>query len=102
MKGQMMIITAVIVSVMMLSVSASVAQLGEGTHEYRDEAYLINMIENEAEEVDTRFNQDRQNFEKMVHSIDEYTTNVEYWHSEECFNVTMTNRESDINLQCIG
>lgn len=102
MKGQMMIITAVIVSVMMLSVSASVAQLGEGTYEYRDEAYLINMVESEAEEVDTRFNQDRENFEKMVHSIEEYTTNVEYWYSEDCFNVTMTNRESEINLQCIG
>lgn len=102
MKGQMMIITAVIVSVMMVSVSSSVAQLGDRDYEYRDEAYLTNMIEGEASKVDTRYMKERQNFQKMVHSIDTYTTEVEYWSTQDCFNVTLSNRRSDINLNCIS
>lgn len=100
-KGQMMLITAVIVSVMMLTVSASVTQLGQEDYDTRDEAYLANMIEKEASEVDTRYTKERQNFEKMIGSIDSYRTNVNYWYRNECFNVTLTNRESTINLNCI-
>lgn len=96
-----MIITSVIVSVMMLAVSASVTQLGQKNYDTRDEAYLANMLEGEASEVDTRYTKERQNFEKMVNSIDSYRTNVNYWYRNECFNVTLTNRESRINLDCI-
>lgn len=102
MKGQMMIITAVIVSVMMVSVSSSVAQLGDRDYEYRDEAYLTNIIKDEASQVDTRYMKERQNFQKMVHSIDTYTTDVDYWSTRDCFNVTLSNRRSDINLRCIS
>lgn len=98
----MMIITAVIVSIMMMSVAASVSQLDEGDYTFRDEAYIANMIEREAETVDTRYTQERENFKKMVNSIEEYTTNVDYWYQEQCFNVTLSNRQSDINMRCIG
>ena len=97
----MMVITAVIVSVMMISVSASVTQLGQENYNLRDEAYLANMLEKEASEVDTRYTKERQNFEKMVNSIDSYRTSVNYWYQKECFNVTLTNRDSRINLNCI-
>lgn len=100
-KGQMMVITAVIVSVMMLSVSASVTDLGQKNYNIRDEAYLANMLEKEASQVDTRYTKERQNFEKMINSIDSYRTNVNYWYQNECFNVTLTNRDSRINLNCI-
>jgi len=100
-KGQMMVITAVIVSVMMVSVSASVTQLGQKDYEIRDEAYLANMLEKEASEVDTRYTKERENFEKMVNSISSYRTSVNYWYRNECFNVTLTNRDSRINLNCI-
>lgn len=102
MKGQMMIITAVIVSVMMVSVSSSVSQLGDRDYEYRDEAYITSIIKGEASQVDTRYMKERQNFQKMVHSIDKYTTEIHYWSTQECFNVTLSNRRSNINMICIS
>lgn len=98
----MMLITAVVVSIMMMSVAASVSQLGDRDYEYRDEAYTANLIQEEASKVDTRYMKDRQNFRKLVHSLDSYTTQVSYWGQQDCFNVTLSNRDSDINMQCIS
>lgn len=100
-KGQMMVITAVIVSVMMISVSVSVLQLGRQDYNYRDEAQITRMLEEEASKVDTRYTKERQNFEKLVNSMDSYRTNVDYWYQQQCFNVTLTDSESQINLNCI-
>lgn len=102
MKGQMMLITAVVVSLILLATGSAIAELGDREYQYRDEGYMMEMIKGEAQQVDTRFRKNRENFKKMVGSIDSYTTKTTYWEREDCFNVSMNGRESDLYMRCIG
>lgn len=102
MKGQMMLLTAIIVSLIMLSTGSAVSKLGEETYHYRSEGHLSNILEDEAEKIDTRFRKDRENYRKMVGFLDRYTTEVDYWETSRCFNVTLHNTETNLNLNCLG
>jgi hypothetical protein len=101
-KGQMMLITSVVVSLILLATGSAIAGLGDREYQYRDEGYMMEMVKDEAQQVDTRFRKNRENFRKMVESIDSYTTTAVYWEREDCFNVTMNGRESDLYMRCIG
>ena len=100
-KGQMMLITAVIISLIMLSTGSAVSELGNKEYHYRDEAYLTEMLIDESEKVDTRFRTDRENYQKMVGFLDSYTTETEYWERQSCFNLTLQSTQSEVNLNCI-
>lgn len=101
-KGQMMLITAVIVSLMLMATGSAIAEIGQREYESRQESYMTQMIQSEASEVDKRFTKNRENYEKMVGFIDDYTTTVEYSDAQRCFNVTLNDEESVLNIRCTG
>ncbi len=100
-KGQMMLITAVIISLIMLSTGSAVSELGNREYHYRDEAYLTETLIDESEKIDTRFRTDRENYQKMIGFLDDYTTETEFWERQSCFNVTLQNTQTNLNLNCI-
>lgn len=102
MKGQLMLITAVIVSLIMITTGSAVSEIGTKEHTYTEGGYISSVVENESSKIDTRFTKDRENFRKMVGFLDEYTTDVSYWESRSCFNVTMENSQRRLVLNCIS
>jgi hypothetical protein len=102
MKGQLMLITAVIISLMMMATGSAISQIGNNEFNYRDTGYTADMIGKEASKVDMRFRKDRENFRKMVGFLDEYTTTVQYSETERCFNVTLNGQSSNLNLRCLS
>lgn len=98
----MILITAVIVSLIILSTGSAVSKIGESSYQYREEGYMANIIISEAGKIDTRFRKERENFKKMIGFLDGYTTDVKYWETGNCFNITLDNTESSLNLNCVS
>jgi hypothetical protein len=101
-KGQLMLITAVIVSLIMLATGSAVSEIGEQTYTHGEEGYLTVNLKDEAAKVDTRFQKNRENFRKMVGSLDSYTTETAYWETNQCFNITLRNTETNLVLNCVS
>lgn len=102
MKGQMMLITAVFVSMIMLGTGAAIAGMGDKEYHYISEGYLAEMIKQETEAVDKTFRKNRENYRKMIGFLDQYDSNIDYDDAEQCYNLTMTNQESTISMNCVG
>jgi hypothetical protein len=102
MKGQMMLITAVVISLMMMATGSAISELGETDYNYKESGNMIDMIREEASKVDTRFRKDRENFRKMIGFLEAYRTRVEYSETMKCFNVSMNGQSSTLNLACIS
>ncbi len=102
MKGQIMLITAVLVSLIMLTTGAAVADLGDHEYEHIQEGYISEIIKDETAEIDKTFRKNRENYRKMVGFMDEYETSTVYDDARQCYNVTLQNDQSTIRLDCIG
>lgn len=102
MKGQMMLITAVLVSIIMLGTGSAVANIGDREYHYIKEGYLSQMIEKETQELDMTYRKNRENYRKMIGFMEDYETSTSYNDVERCFNVTLRNSESTIRLECTG
>ena len=101
MKGQIMLITAVLVSLIMLTTGAAVANIGDKKYEYIQEGYISEIIKQETEEVDKTFRKNRENYRKMIGFMEEYETSTFYDDVQQCYNVTLQNEESTIRLECV-
>lgn len=104
MKGQFMIISAVVVSLLVLSASSTVAQIQSQTFSPDDEMYHIKLIQEEASKVTENDDKDIENFNKMVYSIEDYSAYSRYWaksSSTDCFNVTLVKPGTELNLNCL-
>ena len=102
MKGQMMLITAILVSLIMLTTGSAVASLGDQEYQYIEEGYLSEMIKQDTRDLDKTFRKNRENYRKMLGFMDEYDVSTSYDDVQQCYNVTLLNSESTISLQCIG
>lgn len=105
MKGQMMLITSIVVSLILISVGAALTNINVDT-DTRTEGYYSNMMQNQASQVDMRYQNERQNFINLVESMEEYETEVVYWEEGHgpngCFNITMERQDSTMNINCIN
>jgi len=101
-KGQMMLITAVLVSLIMLSTASAVSNIGEEEYTYIQEGYLSEIIIQESKQVDKSFRKNRENYQKMISYLDQYNPSTSYNDVERCYNITLENSESVIRLQCVG
>ena len=102
MKGQIMLITAVLISLIMLSTGSAVESLGNKEYTYNREGYISEMIKQESRDVDKTFRKNRENYEKMIGYLDQYDSSTSYNDVKRCYNVTLQNSESVISLQCVG
>jgi hypothetical protein len=102
MKGQMMLITAILVSLIMMTTGSAVGSLGEQEYQYIQEGYLAEMIKQETRDLDKTFRKNRENYRKMIGLMDEYDTSTSYNDVKQCYNVTLQNSDSTIRLECVG
>lgn len=102
MKGQMMLITAILVSLIMLTTGSAVSSLGDQEYQYIQEGYLSEIIKQETRDLDKTFRKNRENYRKMIGFMDEYDTSTSYNDGQRCYNVTLQNSDSTIRLECVG
>ncbi|MFB6204617.1 MAG: hypothetical protein ABEJ75_03150 [Candidatus Nanohaloarchaea archaeon] len=103
-KGQFMVLTAMIVSVMVIGTVATISQIQSKSYSPDDQAYYINRIQREAQKVTAQQDKEIENFKRMVNSLTQYTGRAKYWSrtgQRDCFNVTLTKPGVRLHMTCV-
>jgi len=101
-KGQFMIISAIIIGLIIMTLAGSVSNISSQSFESRTAKYDLNMIKKEAERLDLTNSNDRERLERTLSLMNSYTTDVEYWESRNCVNVTLNRVGEQYKLKCIN
>lgn len=102
MKGQFMALTAVIVSIIVLSMTGIITEFQNQKYLHDDTGKTIDMVKEEAGKVDIRQPEERRSFERFVESIPGYRSTTDYDSSSQCFDVTLEQTGDQISMDCIG
>lgn len=102
MKGQFMALTAVIVSIIVLSMTGIITEFQNQNYPNDDVGKTIDMIKEEAGKVNIRQSDERRSFQRFVESIPEYRATTSYDSSNQCFDVTLEQTGDQITMDCIG
>lgn len=101
-KGQFLVISAIIVSLIVLSVSSTISEVNSREYESDKTAYTLQMIKQEASKVDMSSRKERENFQELLEMIDTYSVRSSYWSANQCFNVTLVQPGEQYQLNCIN
>lgn len=104
MKGQFMLVSAVIVGLTVMTVGGVVSDIQSTEFNPEDSSTEAIYLQNEAEKVTsggppTRL--DRENFRKLVGNTG-YSSKVQYWNDKNCFNITLTRPSERIEMTCLN
>lgn len=102
MKGQFMLISAVVVGIIIIGTASTVNRIESQSFETEDTAKQIDIVKQEVSKVDMSRPQERYRFRQMVSEIDSYRTETVFWTQQNCFNITMVNPDSTLRLDCIS
>jgi hypothetical protein len=97
-----MLLSAVIVSIMVMSAAGVVTSVQNQRYDASSMGYYVNMIEDEADRVDLSNPNERQEFEQILNYINTYDVQSDYWNNRHCYNVTLLSASTEVNLNCIG
>jgi len=103
MKGQFMIISAVVVGLTMITVGAVISEVQDRQFEPEDTSYDIQYLEDEAERLTSGGDPseiERHNFRRLVEKTD-YNTEVNYDFDEDCFDTVLESSDERFEL-CLG
>lgn len=101
MKGQFMLISSILAGLIIISLSSVISTANSQEFDNKDTALQIENIKAEAAKVDLSSPQERDQFERLVDYTD-YSTTVDYWQPEQCFNVTLIKPDERHELDCIS
>lgn len=102
MKGQFMALTAVIVSIMVLSITGMMTEFQNQNYPQEELGKTLDTIKEEAGKVNINNPEERKNFIHFVESIPGYSSQTEYMRTGECFDVTIQSTDAQASLDCIG
>jgi len=101
MKGQFMLISAIIIGIIVISVSSAVTTTNSQTYNIDQTPYLASNIKDEAGKVEDD-DKEVESFIRNLESLNEYNTDVAYWNSKQCFNLTMIRIGRSLRMSCVG
>jgi len=97
-----MVISAIVVSIMVISVSSMIADAGRMEIDNPESAYTVQEIREEAEKIDDMEDEkQRSNFVRLVESVEGFSTTTSYDQDQGCINVTMTSTSERHELHCL-
>lgn len=99
MKGQFMMISAIIAGLITTSAASTIATAASTEFEVKDSSPRLYEIKDEAEEFDFSKRSERRAFENMVDSYGGY--NAEYSWDGSCFNTTITGPSAEYKYTCL-
>lgn len=103
-KGQFMVISAMLISLIVMSASAAISDVQSQEFNTDDKTYYIELVHSEAAKVDQGSDKEIRNFRELVDSIGEYSGYAEYWNRDgpnDCFNVTLRRPGTSIYMECV-
>jgi len=101
-KAQFLFISAVVAGGIMITVSGTVSDARE--ERYSPGSRLPNQLDSvrdEARRVDITDAGDRRRFRRAVGRLG-YSSSVDFWASQECFNVSLRSGTRSATLDCVG
>ena len=101
-KGQFMLLSAIILSILVMSAAGVVSSVQNQRYEASSLGYYVSMLESEADKIDLSVPRERRQFQEQLSNIDEFSIDSDYWDTRHCYNVTLTNSMNNIELSCIG
>lgn len=103
MKGQFMVLSAVIVGLTMITVGAVISDIQGQTFSPEDTSYQIRYLGDEAEAITSDGPPTQLEIENYRDLVDEmnYRSETVYWQERNCFNVTLSGPDQQINLECL-
>ncbi|MFB6208326.1 MAG: hypothetical protein ABEJ69_03175 [Candidatus Nanohaloarchaea archaeon] len=103
-KGQFMVLTAMIVSVIVIGTVATIGEIQSHTYTPDDQGYYINRMQDEALKVTPKDDKEIENFKRMVNTLNNYNGRAEYWSRSgqpDCFNITLTKPGTTLEMTCV-
>lgn len=103
-EGQFMLISAIVVGLMLMSLSATISEVNDREVRNSEVPYIMENIREEAEKIDATEKSERESFSKFVDGIEGYEAKIDYWssHSPECLNVTLRGYRERYELHCLS
>lgn len=97
-----MLVSAVLVSLLMMSAAATMSDIQERSYPIMDTNYHINSLEETGERLDLAKKSDRERFRQTTNYISAHTVDLNYWNNQRCYNITLSNPNSETRLTCVG
>ncbi|QGA80256.1 hypothetical protein [Candidatus Nanohalobium constans] len=104
-KGQFMIISVIIASLITISLAATISQIQLQRHNVEETSLHTNKIETEIEKITADgviTTKEERNFRKLLGYIDNYETEPVFNHSGPCIKVKMRSTDRRIETECIN
>lgn len=101
-KGQFMLVSAVIVSMILMTTATTMSEIKEKDYSDLDQAYDIKMIQELGNKMDLAKKSDRQKFRNAVDNVPTYSAQMAYNTRKRCYNITLSQTSSELNLNCVG
>jgi hypothetical protein len=101
-KGQFMLISAVMVSMLLMSTAATMSDLQQRSYSPMDKGYHVNSLKQAGQELDLAKKSDRKKFGQISEFLNSYSVNLNYWTEKRCYNVTLTSPSTETRLNCLG
>lgn len=101
-KGQFMIISAVLVTILLMSTAATMSGLKQNNLGSVDIDQDIHNLEDIGQKLDLGKKNDRKQFREATQYISSYSTDLIYVESKNCYNITLTNANEETRLTCVG
>ena len=97
-----MIISAVMVSILLMSTATTMSEIKETSFEPTNKDYHLNSIREIGENLDLAKKSDRTKFRQTLDYISTYSTDLTYWEERRCYNVTLSRTDEQTRLTCVG
>jgi hypothetical protein len=97
-----MVVSAVMVSLLMMSTAATMADIQERSYPTMDKNYHINSLQEVGQKLDLAKKSDRERFRETTNYVSSYTVDLNYWKENRCYNITLSNPSSETRLTCVG
>jgi len=102
MKGQFMLISGIVAGLILISTAFTISEIQSQEFNPDFTQKDISHIKQEARELNLTDEHERRQFRNLVNSMPGYSTDVSYWKSEECFNVTLRRQRNFYQINCAG
>lgn len=97
-----MIISAVLVSILLMSTATTMSEIRESNYSPSQNDYHVNSIEQIGEKLDLAKKNDRQKFREALDYISSYSTDTTFWEERRCYNITLSNTNTETKITCAG
>lgn len=101
-KGQFMIISAVLASILLMSTATTMSEIRESNYSPSQKDYHMNSIEQLGDKLDLAKKNDRQKFRETLDYINSYSVDTTFWEERRCYNVTLSNPDTETRITCAG